>query len=674
VASTFGDAFARSTEEHVMTKSAMRKLLVCGLSVVALGLSAASVNAQTPGATDAPSAAEGATLFDQRCKSCHEPAIERAPSRGALAVRPASEIAASLTNGAMAPMAAGLSPVQIQSLVQYLVQAPEPTKQTARAPAPVVPTIDKMCATNPPIQGTKGDWASVGRDANKTRYQPEPGLKAADVSKLKVKWSFAIANSRNAQPVVIGDWLWLLSGGRMYALDPKSGCVRYRVDDVSARNTPDIFKSTLSPSGWMMIVGRNNKIATAFDAQTGKQIWASEKLDAHGVSGVTGSPTVSGNQVFVPITSLEEPASQSANYACCSFRGNLVALDLATGATQWKTVVITEPTQLLGKNTAGVQMQGPAGGAIWSAPTADAKRGVVYVATGDSYTDVDTKGADAIVAIDTKTGAIKWSTQVTEKDNFVMGCTGAKVGPNCPTPLGPDYDFGASPILFTLPSGKQVVLSGQKSSIAYGMDASTGKVLWKRQTGAGSALGGIEWGMAADTKRLFAPNSDIVNLWDEHARSVGKVVPDMVTQQPPAKPGLTAIDPATGKVVWHVDAPKAPCQFRGDRTRSDRYPGVCFNAMSAAPAAMPGVVFQGSTDGWFRAYSADKGKVLWEDSTTSRTYATTNGVEAQPGGSLDGNGPTIANGMVFVMSGFDGAASTGGNGTNVLLAYSVEGK
>ena len=68
------------------------------------------------------------------------------------------------------------------------------------------------------------------------------------------------------------------------------------------------------------------------------------------------------------------------------------------------------------------------------------------------------------------------------------------------------------------------------------------------------------------------------------------------------------------------------------------------------------------------------GKIIWADSTTSRTYDTVNNVKGQPGGSIDGLGPAIAGGMVFTMSGFNGAANTGGNGVNVLLAYSVDGK
>ncbi|HLZ85221.1 MAG TPA: hypothetical protein VKQ54_16780, partial [Caulobacteraceae bacterium] len=93
-----------------------------------------------------------------------------------------------------------------------------------------------------------------------------------------------------------------------------------------------------------------------------------------------------------------------------------------------------------------------------------------------------------------------------------------------------------------------------------------------------------------------------------------------------------------------------------------------------APSVMPGVVFSGTMDGWFRAYDTATGKVLWANSTTDRTYDTVNQVKGQPGGSIDGMGPAIAGGMVYTMSGFLGASNTGGNPVNVLLAFSPDGR
>jgi polyvinyl alcohol dehydrogenase (cytochrome) len=348
-----------------------------------------------------------------------------------------------------------------------------------------------------------------------------------------------------------------------------------------------------------------------------------------------------------------------------------VALDLATGKVQWKTFVITEPLHPTHKNAAGVMMQGPAGGAIWSAPTVDVKRGLVYVATSDSYTDEPTKGDDAIVAIETKTGKIRWSIQVTEGDNYIDGCVNSARLSNCPTPAGPDYDFGASPILFTLPGGKQVLLSGQKSGIVYGMDPDSGQLVWKTRVGTGTSLGGIEWGMAADNKRLYVADSDFVNLLYEALRAKGLPIPTTVGAPP--KPGLSAVDPTTGKVVWTTPAPVAPCHYAGDRSR-DLGRGACIRAQSAAPSVMPGAVFSGTMDGWFRAYDSDTGKIIWAYSTTAQTYDTVNQVKGQPGGSLDGLGAAIAGGMVYTMSGFLGSANTGGNAVNVLLAFSPDGQ
>jgi polyvinyl alcohol dehydrogenase (cytochrome) len=84
---------------------------------------------------------------------------------------------------------------------------------------------------------------------------------------------------------------------------------------------------------------------------------------------------------------------------------------------------------------------------------------------------------------------------------------------------------------------------------------------------------------------------------------------------------------------------------------------------------MPGVVFSGSIDGHFRAYSTTDGKIVW-DFDTIRAYDTVNGVAAR-GGSIDGPGPAIGGGLVLVNSGYPTAGGTPGN---VLLAFSVDGK
>src|SRR6185437_10183876 len=194
--------------------------------------------------------------------------------------------------------------------------------------------------------------------------------------------------------------------GKFYALDAKTGCVHWSVDDLVSRTTPMVVKSSISPSGWATFISQSDRLVRAFDAQTGKQIWKSAELESHPISVLTGSPVVAGDRLIVPISSIEEAAAMSKAYSCCTFRGSVAALDLKTGKLLWKTSMIDEPLRTLRDKPGGGKIQGPAGAAVWSAPTVDRKRGLVYAVTGDSYTDVETTGDDAIVALDLKTGAM----------------------------------------------------------------------------------------------------------------------------------------------------------------------------------------------------------------------------------------------------------------------------
>jgi polyvinyl alcohol dehydrogenase (cytochrome) len=622
--------------------------LACGLSALAF---AQQETAQRP---------SGGDVFNARCKSCHEPAVERAPTRAELSFRAPADIVTALTTGVMAPMAKGLSRPEIEAVALYLA----PGQQLGSTGS------DQMCTSNGPIKASASDWPALGPDENSSRFQPNPGITAAEVPKLKVKWAFSMPGG--GQPVVVGDWLFITNrAGKFYALDAKTGCVHWAVEDASSRTTPMVIRSSISPSGWATFIGVGKRVVRAFDAQNGREIWHSESLENHVASNITGTPVVSGDQLFVPLSSGEEVYAMQPNYSCCSFRGSLAALDLKTGQKQWQTFMITDPLQPIRKNANGVQMQGPAGAPVWASPTVDAKRGLVYVVTGDSYTDATTNGDDAIVAVEMSTGKVRWRNQVTTNDNFIVGCSGPVKVANCPSPTGPDYDFGATPILFKR-GNKQILVAGQKSGIVYGVDPDNGHTLWKTAVGAGSPLGGIEWGIGADSKYVFVPNSDIGEIFNEIAVAAG-APPPAPENAAPGKPGLFALDPFTGKVVWHTPAPVAPCHYAGDRSK-DFTKGACVRAQSAAPGVMPGIVFSGTLDGWFRAYDAASGKIVWEFSTTAQTYKTVNANPAQPGGGIDGMGPTIAGGMVYTMSGFNGAARTGSNGVNVLLAFSVDGK
>src|SRR5947209_1220970 len=124
----------------------------------------------------------------------------------------------------------------------------------------------------------------------------------------------------------------------------------------------------------------------------------------------------------------------------------------------------------------GTEAWGPAGGAIWSAPTIDAKRGAIYVGVGNTYSGPAQPTTDAIVAFDLKTGRMRWARQMTPKD--VFGCTPGDI--NCADRPGPDFDFGASPALVTRADGRDLIVAGQKSGVVYALDPDKqGAPIWR---------------------------------------------------------------------------------------------------------------------------------------------------------------------------------------------------
>jgi polyvinyl alcohol dehydrogenase (cytochrome) len=350
--------------------------------------------------------------------------------------------------------------------------------------------------------------------------------------------------------------------------------------------------------------------------------------------------------VFIPVASWEESRTSNPEYPCCTFRGSIVALRIKDGSQAWKTYMITEKPAQRGKNE-----WGPSGAGVWSAPTLDAKRGVLYVTTGDNYSAPATAMSDAVVALELATGRIAWSRQTTPGDVWNSLCS---TKGDCP---GPDFDYGASVILEKVDNGRDVLLAGQKSGMVYALDPDhKGEILWQVRVGQGGTNGGVQWGMASDGHQLYAATSDVRRLQDPNRDALD---PRAQFSDPKVGGGLTALRIGTGEKVWF--APPIACSAAAK-------PG-CSPAQSQAVTVIPGVIFSGSLDGHLRAYSAEEGKVIW-DFDTVRDYQTVNGVRAT-GGSLNGPGAVVVGGMLFVNSGYVRLGSIPGN---VLLAFSVDGK
>jgi polyvinyl alcohol dehydrogenase (cytochrome) len=485
-----------------------------------------------------------------------------------------------------------------------------------------------QCPSNPPMGDPSASpaWNGWGADASNSRFQPEKAaqLSTAQVPQLKLKWAFGFPGVKSVlgQPSIAAGRVFIgVDTGAVYSLDAATGCSYWSFQaDAGVR-------SAITISASAAYFGDIKANVYAVDASTGKQLWKVH-VDDHPSARITGAPKLLEGRLYVPVASGEEGAGGQANYACCTFRGSVVALEASTGRQIWKTYTIADAAQPIGKNSNGVQRYAPAGAGVWNSPTIDAKRHALYIGTGDAYTEPAAKTTDSIMALDLDTGKILWSVQDSENDTWLSGCNGPKLGENCPKTLGPDHDFGSPPILKTLPNGRTLLVAGQKSGNVWAHDPDQkGAVVWRTALVANTTeFGGkIIWGGAADDQNGY------------FGLGTG---------------GIAAVQLKDGERKWFAALPPA-----ADMARHAGQDGPV--------TAIPGVVFSGGWDGVLRALSSADGHVVWEYNTVM-DFKTVNGVAAK-GGSMGAAGPTVAGGMLFVPSGYVGVKN--GMPGNALLVF-----
>jgi len=509
----------------------------------------------------------------------------------------------------------------------------------------------------------KPHWNGWGGNLEQHRFQPAEmaQLSAAQVPKLKLKWAFGFAGVTrvDAQPTIVAGRVFIGSRERrLYALSAASGCIYWIFDaDFPVRAAISIGQSGGS---WVAYFGDQHANAYAVDAMTGKLLWKTH-VEEHPAAVITGAPALANGRLYVPTSSIEELIGGNPKYECCTFRGALTALDSSSGKVLWKSYAIPQEPRQVRKNKLGVQLWGPSGAGIWSSPAVDLAHHMVYVTTGDSYSDPPADASDAFIAFHSETGKLEWSHQMTVGDAFNLDCVAPpEARNNCQEAHGPDVDFGSSPMLIELSNGQRALIAGQKSGVVYALNPDKqGELLWQKRVGKGGSSGGVQWGSAADARNVYVALSDVrmkpVPPGTPGAQPSFAGTPFVL--DPKEGGGLFALSLATGEIVWHTPHPGC-----GEK------PG-CSPAQSAAVTVIPGVVFSGSVDGHLRAYSTDDGRILWDVDTVT-DFKTVNQVKAH-GGSIDGPGPVIVGGLLYVNSGYAYVGSAPGN---VLLAFSVEGK
>lgn len=629
-----------------------KQFVAAGAAVAGLGLAAfgAGSLANAQATDDAPH--PGKAVYDQACAACHnapEPGSRAAPV-AALRKMSAQTLTAALTTGVMKPIGDGLDRRQLRDVVAYLA-APEGPQGTAWID-------DNRCPEDQRGVDLSAAPAQVGygvdTDNRRRMTAVQAGLSTRDAANLEVAWSLALPRTSGlrGQGVVVGSTLFYPAGqaGYVLALDTKTGCVKWA--------TPGGVRASLAygrlgkDGPWAVVGGDGEGKLIAFEAATGKVAW---KVDPRHDKTVplSGTPIFAGDRIVVPISAIDVGNAMRPTFECCKAHGAVALLDAKDGKVLWTWHTMADAKPLGRKNSQGVEMYGPSGAPIWSSPSVDLKRGVVYASTGENTSPPATTTSDAMVAIDLKSGKEKWVFQALANDVWNMSCpVGSPTagrrppGPNCffaaEGSVLRDHDFGGGPVIWR-GKGRTLILGGQKSGDVWALDPATGRKVWRMQFGEGTPLGGVHWGIAADEARIYVPIAD----------------PNVPAERNAA--GLYALEPLTGKVLWSW---KASADCEGDN-RKARVPSCAGKfGLSAPPLVVDGAVIAGGLDGRLYVFEAATGKLL-ATHDTAVPFQGVNGL-AGSGGSIDAAGPFAGDGMLFVGSGY---ASFGQQPGNVLVAY-----
>jgi polyvinyl alcohol dehydrogenase (cytochrome) len=475
-------------------------------------------------------------------------------------------------------------------------------------------------------------WPMGGQNLKDTRYQAlETAIGTSNVSQLVVKWSFPTGAGVEASPAVVGGVVYFPDkGGNFYAVNATDGSLvwSHKISDWTGLQGERSRGDPVIAAGDELFIGdQGGRLATysngvlsgpgarliAVSRNTGAALWVTQ-VESFPIAVITSSPVVYQGIVYIGVSSGEEDFPKThPNYPCCSSRGSVVALNAVTGQILWKTYDMPSSPGNPG---------GYSGGSIWgSTPVVDVKRGSIYVGTGNNYwtpQDVQTcitnakanhqpdsvcNGVDnyaqdyfdSIMALDLNTGAIKWTTRVQGYDDGNGGCPNL---PSCPDPNGTDSDFAAGPNLFqAVIGGKKVDVlgEGQKKGVYWALDPDTGKILWHTRIGPG--LGGREWGTATDGQRVYVPFADLSHLT--------YMLQPSGTQWNGGS--WSALDPATGNILWQTAAPDTCTLFSG------RTVGC---TVEGAVSVANGVVYVGALDNKLGdptmfALDAATGQILW---------------------------------------------------------------
>lgn len=474
-------------------------------------------------------------------------------------------------------------------------------------------------------------------------------INQSNVAELTLNYVDSKSNitERRAAPFINAQAIVFIEGNSVTAINRKTGCEYWSHTNSDAgvyyRSSAVVFSTATEKTPALIFVGDANGYVHALNASNGSEQWKTFAGTDPRLHYITGGLQLYQDKLFVPVSSKEVFDTKYNSNACCSSHGMLVKLDIVSGEIDWRYHTTADATI----KTSG--RIGPSGAPVWTTPAIDPKRNAVYIGTGENYSEPATNTSDAIISIDIDTGQSNWIFQATANDMWNLTCND-RGRRKCPSPMGQDFDFGASPILVS--KGKYIV-AGDKGGTVFLLDANSGLAQWRVSVGTGSTLGGIHWGMAVDDRHIYAAVTDFEV---DKLSGQGDLVAD-------ARPGIYAVDINTGDIVWEIHP-----------THMSNNGIVNPSLYSASLSITNDILFAASLDGVVKAFATDDGRELFSFDSDI-TFTNVNGYPAQ-GGTIDSVGVIIAGDGIVVNSGYDSFNDVelqrfqGGKG-NALLVFSL---
>lgn len=470
---------------------------------------------------------------------------------------------------------------------------------------------------------SQADWPTYNGDPSGNRYSKLTQIGKSNVAHLAPKWIFPIPGASQVEntPVVVEGIMYVSSANECYALDAGSGRIiwhysRARTKGI-AGNARIGFNRGVAWAGNRIFMLTDNAHLIALDRFNGELLWETEMADWHLNYNGTSAPLAVGNLVISGTAGGDE-----------GVRGFVAAFDQATGKEVWRVWTVPNPGEP-GSETWKGKDTGHRSGATWMTGTYDPQLDTLYWPVGNPGPDFDggeREGdnlyTDSILALDAKTGKLKWYYQFTPHDTH-------------------DWDAQEPPVLVDAnwrePGGqmmpRKLLLQANRNGFFYVLDRTNGKLLlakpflkklnWAKEIGkdgrpvlselkenkAGETYvcpgfqGGTNWfstsfnpntGLyyfnALERCNLFLKNHGVWQAGKGYMGGTARPAPGETFEK-----FLRAINIQTGEIAWEV--PQAGGQI---------------TASAGALSTASGLVFFGENSGSFMAVDAATGASLWQ--------------------------------------------------------------